>query len=480
MKKTLILETYPFQPHLEIAGEIALNLKEKNKEDVYFVWMGENLKWAEWHLSKLKNIFFSYTHRVKKILNILESRNIKIINSDNFIILDERINKWARSFKGDIYNLKNFKFGSANLGLGVASSVISHVQESNPNLDEYRDMVINSLITSAKIFLLTQKIIKKFKPEKIITFNGRFATSNAISLAAKKLKIKVLYHERGSNFKKYDIFNERLHSPQFRKKLISNYWRKKIKNKHQIAKSFFEQNLSGKRTNTLGLKFKQSLTNPKIKKETNQKIYTYFASTSYEWDAILGYKKGNWKNEFEAIKNLIFTIKKYRKDIKLIIKLHPYNKTLRNYNDLNKIKDLAKKNNIFIFDEFSKINSYKLVKKSDVIISYGSTIGAEAVYLGKPSIIMRDCFYGKTDSVYFGLNHKQLKKVISKKKLQKKKENSVLPFAFYLLNYGRNFKYYKPENYYFGKFCGFNLTYMRPFFYKLMSYVKCFLKIKKI
>ena len=107
MKKTLILETYPFQPHLEIAGEIALSLKEKNKEDVYFIWMGENLKWAEWHLSKLKKIFFSYTHRVKKILNILESRNIKIINSDNFIISDERINKWARSFKGDIYNLKN-------------------------------------------------------------------------------------------------------------------------------------------------------------------------------------------------------------------------------------------------------------------------------------------------------------------------------------------------------------------------------------
>ena len=166
MKKTLILETYPFQPHLEIAGEIALSLKEKNKEDVYFVWMGENLKWAEWHLSKFKKIFFSYTNRVKKFLNILESRKIKIINSNNIVISDKKINKWANSFKGDIYDLKNFKFRSVNLGLGVASSVISHVQESNPNLDEYRDIVIDSLTSSAKIFLLTQKIIKKFKPRK--------------------------------------------------------------------------------------------------------------------------------------------------------------------------------------------------------------------------------------------------------------------------------------------------------------------------
>ena len=173
MKKTLILETYPFQPHLEIAGEIALSLKEKNKEDVYFVWMGENLKWAEWHLSKFKKIFFSYTNRVKKFLNILESKNIKIIDSNNIVISYKKINKWAHSFEGDIYDLKNFKFGSVNLGLGVASSVISYVQESNPDLDKHRDIVIDSLTSSAKIFLLTQKIIKKFKPKKIVTFNGR-------------------------------------------------------------------------------------------------------------------------------------------------------------------------------------------------------------------------------------------------------------------------------------------------------------------
>ena len=66
----------------------------------------------------------------------------------------------------------------------------------------------------------------------------------------------------------------------------------------------------------------------------------------------------------------------------MIIKLHPYNKLLRNYNDINKIKELLRNNNI-VYDEFSKINSYKLIKKSDVVISYGSTIGAEAVYLGE-------------------------------------------------------------------------------------------------
>ena len=393
MKKTLILETYPFQPHLEIAGEIALTEKKKYKNDVYFSWLGENLNWAEWHLPIYKKIFYSYDHRIKKFLSILEQNNINIIESHNIIVSNQKILKWAKSFKGDIYDLKNFKFRSSNIGLGVASSVISYVQESNPDLNQYRKLIINSLMDSARIYIITQNLIKKIKPKKIITFNGRFATANAISMAARKLNVEINYHERGSQYDKYEVYNDTLHSSSFAKKLIKIHWKKNNKDKYKIAKKFYLHNRSGKRQNMLGLKFKKYPNAPDIENKTNSKIYTYFASTSYEWDAIFGFKKGNWKNEFEAIKKLALIIKRIRKDIKLIIRLHPYNKLLKNNNDINKIKKLARENNILIYDEFSKVNSYKLIQVSDVVISYGSTIGAEAVYMNKPSIILRDCAY---------------------------------------------------------------------------------------
>ena len=68
------------------------------------------MSWAEWHLPIYKKFFYSYDHRIKKFLSILEQNNINTIKSHNIIVANQKILKWAKSFKGDIYDLKNFKF----------------------------------------------------------------------------------------------------------------------------------------------------------------------------------------------------------------------------------------------------------------------------------------------------------------------------------------------------------------------------------
>ena len=475
MKKILILETYPFSPHLETSGEIAITFKEKYKCEVYFGWLGQNLEWAEWHLSKIKFFFYSYERRIKVFTEILEKKKINNIKIKNYRLPESEIDKWSKNFNGDVYDLKKYLFRKHQLGIGAASSLISYLQESSPCLIKHKNLAIKLLTDSAKIFLIAQKIIKFIKPDLVITFNGRFATSRAISEAAKTCKVKIKYHERGSSFKKYEIFDDNLHSSNYRKKNIDNYWKRGCKKKYLIAKSFYEKSKSGKRKNYLGLSFSNNNKFPKIKNNQKQFIYTYFASTSYEWDAILGYKKGNWKNEYDAIKNLILEIKKLRVDIKLIVRLHPFNKLLKNYKDLNNIKDLCKKNNILLFDELSKINSYKLIKKSNAIITYGSTIGAEAIYMNKPTITMRESFYSNSKNVYYALNLNQLRKVILKYNLKKKDDKSVLPFAYYMMTFGKNFNHYNAINYKKGLFCGNNLSILRTFFKSISEFIN-FLK----
>tara|TARA_Y100000816_G_C26101148_1_gene583616 strand:- start:1049 stop:2479 length:1431 start_codon:yes stop_codon:yes gene_type:complete len=475
MKKILILETYPFSPHLETSGEIALTFKEKYKYEVYFGWLGQNLEWAEWHLSKIKNFFYSYERRIRNFTKILEKKKINNLKIRNYRLPELEIDNWSKGFKGDIYDLKKYLFRNQPLGVGAASSLISYLQESKPCLIKHKKLVTKLLADSAKIFLITQKIIKFIKPDLVITFNGRFASSRAISAAAKNSKVKIKYHERGSSFEKYEIFDNTLHLADYRKKIINNHWKKGCKKKYLIAKSFYEENKSGKRKNALGLSFIKNDKFPEIKNNKNQLIYTYFASTSYEWDAIFGYKEGNWKNEYEAIKNLILEIKKLRVDIKLTVRLHPFNKSLKNYKDINDIKKLCKKNNILLFDELSKINSYELIKKSHAVITYGSTIGAEAIYMNKPSITMRESFYSNSKNIYYALNTKQLRDVILNSNLKKKDNKSVLPFAYYMMTFGKNFKYYDAINYKNGFFCGKDLSVLRPPF-KLIFKFKNFLK----
>ena len=56
--KTIIIESIWAKPHLETAGEIALNLKNKNK-DISFSWIGSDLFWHEWRIPKFLKFFGS-------------------------------------------------------------------------------------------------------------------------------------------------------------------------------------------------------------------------------------------------------------------------------------------------------------------------------------------------------------------------------------------------------------------------------------
>ena len=77
--KYLFLETVFDSPHLETSAEIALNLKLK-KNDVFFSWLGDNLPWSDWHLSRTKRVFgASIQKKVNLIQKILEENNINLI-----------------------------------------------------------------------------------------------------------------------------------------------------------------------------------------------------------------------------------------------------------------------------------------------------------------------------------------------------------------------------------------------------------------
>ena len=45
-------------------------------------------------------------------------------------------------------------------------------------------------------------------------------------------------------------------------------------------------------------------------------------------------------------------------------------------------------------DAKSPVDSYELMKAADIVVTYGSTVGVESAYLGKPTIVMGPSAYG--------------------------------------------------------------------------------------
>ena len=92
-------------------------------------------------------------------------------------------------------------------------------------------------------------------------------------------------------------------------------------------------------------------------------------------------------------------------------------------------------NNALHYDYHSKINSYKLIEKSSIVLSFGSTIGIEATYYRKPSICFGSAFYDKTGGVYVAKNYITLKKILLKQLKPLPKINAI-KFGYHEMKFG--------------------------------------------
>ena len=105
--KYLFIETIFNSPHLETSAEIALDLKDKKKK-VYFSWIGDELPWSDWILSKNKKILgASIEKKINLIENILIEKKIVLLKPND--ISNENLKKisdWSNKFHGNLENLK--------------------------------------------------------------------------------------------------------------------------------------------------------------------------------------------------------------------------------------------------------------------------------------------------------------------------------------------------------------------------------------
>ena len=144
---------------------------------------------------------------------------------------------------------------------------------------------------------------------------------------------------------------------------------------------------------------------PNVEDPKKKKI-AIFNSSEDEFMAIGGSWEENrlFKNQYEG---LTF-ISNYAKDHNIIfyLRIHPNLRgTQKSY--LEKLLAL-KSDNFVVIPPESKISTYNLMYNCDAIITFGSSIGVEATYWSKPSILLGNCFYRHLNITYNPTSTKEL------------------------------------------------------------------------
>lgn len=338
----------------------------------------------------------SCVSQTKKYIQIVEKkiRNAKInyIDYRNFSYKIEDI-----SFK----SIKNWSYDNTDSGYATLSTYIDHTRDhlardKNP----FSQFLLKTIsLGYVNTYEMAGSILNNEDANSIIhVFNGRLTSSRAVLRAGRKngFEVDIIEYIKGTS--RIESFRNTLphNIYEINKRIEQAYVENKYKLK-DLAGKFY-----GAKADGLSI-FDRSYTNKQIPGTvpegwSSQKFkVVLFTSSEDEFQAIG--KEWDDKLFIDQIEGIRHIAKILEKDVKLYARIHP-NVANANRKYLKQIEILKSVENINIISPSSKISSYQLLFDADLVVSFGSTIGIEAAYYGKISLVLGPSFYTELDSVY--------------------------------------------------------------------------------
>lgn len=384
----------------------------------------------------------------------LINKNIEIKSFFNLTEADKkRITEIPKVFT-NVADLQKLKIDNFEIGYAISSSIISMYRDPNPILGS--NLIERYITSSLGVYFSLINYLKSNKTDIVYIFNGRLAQTRAVLRACNLLGVKCLIHERGNSQNYYSLFeNTSIHNIKNTQKLIKETWEKADPfNKEAIAEKWYQTRIGGKMENWYSFLEDQIHTLPEG--WDPNKINILICNSSEDEFASLGEE---WKNPFyanqtEGILKMV-TDGAELSNVHFYLRIHPHLIKVNNEN-VKFLHELSFKN-LTVIPAVSKISTYHLVKHASKIITFGSTIGIEATYLGKPSILAGKCLYSDLDVAYVPINHQHLIQLIKEEITPKPKEMALM-VGYFFGTFGIHFKYYKPEDFINGTILGTRLN----------------------
>lgn len=351
-----------------------------------------------------------------------------------------------------IQDLKAFKVQNIDFGMAVASTLISMTREPYPDVTKYKNFISENLLMSIAVYESIKYNLKKIKPDIFYLFNGRYASLRPALRAAQELKIKTYVHERAGILQRYDLTEGTYpHDIEYQKKQIDISWNgdPAFIEKAKIAGRWFEDRRSG--LDQGWYSFTKSQKKKFLPKnfEPSKRNIAIFISSDDEFEAIQGWENPIYKNQSEAIDAIINS--NIDTNIIFYVRIHPNLKGLNN-TQTRKLSSL-KAPNLTVIPADSKIDSYKLMNECEKVLTFGSTIGIESVFWGKPSILIGRAIYEDLEGCYIPKNHGEVVDMINRFLLPSS-NLGALKYGYWQSIYGKPYLYYTPESIRGGRFKG--------------------------
>ena len=434
MKKRRILVAAPFAiftPHLETDLEIIQNHLDVGDE-VTVLFCNASMITCEANIDHKFSTCMKCVGRMKAGLDKLSGR-VTVRSILNLSKLDKNEINSVNTEYVNIDELKSVYIDNFDVGWAVTSTLISIVRDPEPNLrvDRNKWIIKNYIQNSIAIYRSVRNYLRDMNYDEVYVFNGRAASLRAVFRASRAECVKRFTHDRGRNFKHYELYENSIpHDIQKREATIRLPWdAADDATREEVGSKFFEErSMSLKQSWVSFTEYQTKGALPDGWSNTKENI-VIFTSSEDEFASI----GDEWRNELYesqvlALGKIVPDIARHS-DIQLYIRIHP---NLKNVNNRHVKSILEMKSpNLVIIQPDSPVDSYSLLKDADKVLTFGSTMGIEAVYWGRPSILAGMCFYKNLGGTYNPSSHDEVVKLLLDKTLRKKNKVSALMYGYY-------------------------------------------------
>ena len=460
----LVQTTYHPTPHLETELEIMERLLEQGNTIYWIVCQGDfqvcfnNPNHKEMDCK----VCYSRVNKGIEVLrkNVLNNANLHILKYNEFLKLKEfKKANFTKNFTfSQFKDLKAYYYKSYDCGMATASSLVSFSRDHEPNLSEHQDFINRGLLTGAYLYETFQLIVDKINPDLVILFNGRFIENRPLLRVCQQKNIDYATHERGGKINKFLFrINSIPHSIEAISAEMESLWENAGNDRNEIGSTFYNNRI--KKVEDAWYSFIKEQQEGRLpesfKNNQGKKIVTIFNSSLDEYEGLEGFRPYFYSNDNEGIKQICESLETYS-NIKLYLRVHPNLKGLDNSQNKFLEEKISKFTSIEIISADDSVDTYTLIQKSDIVIVFGSTVGAEAAFAGKHVILLGRAAYENLNCVVIPKNHEELIQILTDDQYEFPTINpeESLKYGYWNESFGIENKYYQPISLTKGKYKG--------------------------
>ncbi len=332
-----------------------------------------------------------------------------------------------------------------SLNLGVMSSMASAVKaQSYDQLNSKWKSFHDKMLYSAKQlynYFMHEIYVNKF--EYVFMFNGRFGDVKPVLEAARKSNINYGLLEVKKSLHELVFINELIHSIDGNTRRALSHYQKDSKVAFQRAKEFFSKKVNSEDTgDPIYTKGQVTGLLPDSIINTSNKIVAVYPTTDdeykfigAEWD---GFVPEDQVDEINSLAKLLSDT-----NHTIIVKMHP-NQAHTAEDVISRYLQLEEKYpHIIVEKPLSRKDSYALMRASDFVINFASTIGVEACYAGKVVISIGDTTFSKMNIGHNVKSGQEAAVLILSKNLKPKPKLGAVIWGNYLSTYSDNLPAFK-------------------------------------